>query len=324
MHVNPVTGDIWVADAGNNTAVRYPQFNVLAASPSYAPNATLSAFSPRALAEDAWGNIFIADMANRVVIHYPGLATLNAANYLYGNQTAPGMIAALYSTGNFHQFGTTSQSAPPYVFPLPRQLNGLEVLFNGSATPLFFAGPDQINFQVPMSAAQSGTASLQVRETATGRLLGDATVSLLDSVPGIFTQAANGSGAAVAVNEDNTLNTQTNPAIAGHFITLYGTGQGFIEGAPPDGDVSNKPLPSSRPPTVVISPSSHPLITGPDVQYAGLAPGLVGVWQINVRIPADVVTLANNPTQVVVLQDSHPSGGGGIGRLVLIYVKQPS
>ncbi len=324
MHVNQVTGDIWVGDAGNSTAIRFPQFNVLAASPNFSSNATLQAFGPRALAEDAWGNIFIADSANRVVIHYPGLSTLNSANFLYGNQVAPGMIASLFSTGNFHQFGTVSQSAPAYKFPLPRTLNGLQVLLNGSPVPLFFAGTDQINFQVPMSTAQSGTANLQVIETATGRLLGDTTVALLDAAPGIFTQAANGSGAAIAVNEDGTLNTQTNPATAGHIITLYGTGQGVVNGAPPDGDVSNQALPSSRPPTVIISPSVlEPIITGPDVQYAGLAPGLVGVWQVNVKIPADVITLPPNPTQVVILQNSHPSGGGALGRPVLIYVKKP-
>jgi uncharacterized protein (TIGR03437 family) len=324
MHVNQLTGDIWVADAGSNAALRYPQFNVLAATPNYAPNATLSAFSPRALAEDAWGNIFIADAANRVVIHYPGLSTLNAANYLYGNQLAPGMISALFSTGNFQQFGKIATSAPAYKFPLPRELNGLQVLFNGAPVPLFFAGTDQINFQVPISAPQSGTANVQVMETATGRLLGDTTVAMLDAAPGIFTQAANGSGASIAVNQDNTLNTQTNPAIAGDVITLYGTGQGFVDGAPADGDVSNRALPSSRPPTVVISPSAkQPLITGKDVLYAGIAPGLVGVWQVNVRIPTDVITLPTNPTQVIILQNSHPSGGAGLGRAVLIYVRQP-
>ena len=324
MHVNRITGDIWVADAGSNSAIRFPQFNVLATSPNFASNASIPAVSPRALAEDAWGNIFIADSANRVVIHYPGLSSLNAANFIYGNQLAPGMIAALYSTGNFHQFGTSAQSAPAYKFPLPRELNGIQVLLNGMAVPLFFTGTDQINFQVPMSAPQSGTGSLQVIETSTGRLLGDTTVSFLDAVPGIFTQAANGSGAAIAVNEDNTLNTQTNPAVAGHFITLYGTGQGVVDGAPPDGDVSNKALPSSRPPTVIISPSlKEPIITGPDVQYAGLAPGLVGVWQVNVKIPTDVVTLPTNPVQVIILQNSHPSGGGALGRPVLIYVRQP-
>jgi len=217
---------------------------------------------------------------------------------------------------------------PGYVFNAVDDPNFLGLgawIFNGAPAPLFFSGTDQINFQVPMSAPQSGTANLQVIETSSGRLLGDTTVSMLDAAPGIFTQAADGKGAAIAVNEDNTLNTQTNPAIAGHFITLYGTGQGVVDGAPPDGDVSNSALPSSRPPTVIISPSvKEPIITGPDVQYAGLAPGLVGVWQVNVKIPPDVVTLPSNPVQVIILQNSHPSGGGALGRPVLIYVKQPT
>ncbi|MDP9171609.1 MAG: hypothetical protein M3N54_13405, partial [Acidobacteriota bacterium] len=129
LYVSPVNGDIWVADAGANTAIRYPAFNNLELT-NYAPNATLSEFSPRAITEDAYGNVFIADSANRIVIHYPGLSSLNAANFLFPNALAPGEIAAVYTTGNFHEFGTTSQSAPAGVLPLPRQLNGVQVLFN--------------------------------------------------------------------------------------------------------------------------------------------------------------------------------------------------
>ena len=66
--------------------------------------------------------------------------------------------------------------------------------------------------------------------------------------------------------------------------------------------------------------------TGPvpstNVKYAGLAPTLVGVWQVNVLIPDTVVTLPTNPTQVVLIQNSVASGGGGVGRSVIIYVKQ--
>ncbi|HVW87620.1 MAG TPA: hypothetical protein VHB50_23190 [Bryobacteraceae bacterium] len=318
IHVSPVSNAIWVANTGNNTAVRYPAFNGLELN-NYAPNATLNEYGPRALAEDAWGNIFIADAANRVVIHYPGLSSLNAANYEYANVVAPGMIAALYSTGNLHQFGTNSETSSS--LPLPRQLNGVQVLFNGSPVPLFYAGPDQINYQIPIGAPQSGTSDVQVVEVATGRLLGDSTVQMNAVLPGIFTQAGNGSGAAIAVNEDGTLNTQSNPAIAGHFITLYGTGQGFVDGAPPDGDVSHAPLPTPRAPTVFITPD--PAITGSDVQYAGLAPGQVGVWQINVKIPGDIITLPNNPTYVVVFQNSVPSSDIRLGRQVQIYVRQP-
>jgi uncharacterized protein (TIGR03437 family) len=317
LYVSPSTNEIWVADVGTNAAIRFPPFNSLPGV-NFASNATLSEAAPLALAQDAWGNIFIADNTNRVVVHYPGLAALNAANFIRVNNLAPGMIAALYSTGNFHQFGTASQTSSS--LPLPRTLNGIQVLFNGASVPLFFAGTDQINFQVPSSAPVSGTANLQVLEVATGRLLGDSTVLMTPINPGLFTQAASGIGAAVAANKDGTLNTQTNPAIAGDFITLYGTGEGVIPGGPADGEAATAALASPRPPTVIVGVHAQ---TGSDVQYAGIAPGQVGVWQVNVRIPSDTITLPTAPTQVIVIQDTVPSGGLPLGRAVIVYVKQP-
>jgi uncharacterized protein (TIGR03437 family) len=327
MYVSPVNGDIWVADASaaasstsgaTGAAVRYPAYNALEVN-GYKPNATLQEASPRALTEDAWGNVFIADSVNRVVIHYPGLSSLNAANFLFPNLLAPGMIAALYSTGNFNQFGTGSQAAG--TLPLPTTLNGLQVLFNNVAVPLFYAGPNQINFQVPNLAPQSGTADIQVLEAATGRLLGDSTVEMNAADPGLFTQAGNGSGAASAVNADGTLNTQTNPALSGSYITLYGTGVGYIPGAPPDGQAPSGAVAAPRAPTLFIFPDD---ITGSAIQYSGLAPTLVGVWQINVQIPSDIpTTMPTQPTYVIAIQASIPSGGPTIGRTVQIYVKHP-
>jgi uncharacterized protein (TIGR03437 family) len=316
MYVSGPTGDIWVGDAGNGTAIRYPSFNNLIEAGG-APNATLSdAGLPLAMVEDTWGNLFLADAVNRVLIYYPGLAPVNAANYLSDNLLAPGMIAAMYSQGNMNQFGTASASATQ--LPLPTTLNGVQILFNGAPVPLFFAGPNQINFQVPMAAPQSGTVDLQVIEVATGRVLGDTTAVMFTAVPGLFTQTGNGIGTAVAQNQDGTLNTPTNPAVQGSTIVFYGTGQGYIAGAPPDGTISNAPLQSARQPIVIMGPQYVP---SANIQYAGLSPGLVGVWQVNVLIPESVITTPTNPTQVVIIQDSVPSGGAALGRNVQIYVK---
>jgi uncharacterized protein (TIGR03437 family) len=246
------------------------------------------------------------------------MTALNAGNYLYPNRVAPGMITALFSRGNLHQFGESTASST--ALPLARTLNGLQVQFEGAPVPLFFVGTDQINFQMPMKAPQTGTGTLQVIELTSGRILGETTVAMATAVPGIFSQAADGIGAAVAANEDGTLNTEKNPIVAGKVIVLYGTGQGFIEGAPEDGTVSNKALQSSRPPTIIVGTQ---FVTGADVLYAGLSPALVGVWQINVRVPKNQITLPDNATQVVAIQDSAISGGGGLGRKLIIYVKQP-
>jgi uncharacterized protein (TIGR03437 family) len=317
IYVSAVNGEIWVSDAQTSQAVRYPPFNQLAATGG-ASNATISdPGSPRAVVEDAWGNLFLADAANRVVIYYPGLGAINAANFLNSNILAPGMIAALFTQGNADQFGGQPQQAA--ALPLPVQLNSIQVLFNGAPVPLFYADANQINFQVPIAAPQTGTSDLQVVEVATGRVLGNTTVLMNDVDPGLFTASGNGIGAAAALNQDNTINSQTNPAAQGTVITLFGTGQGFIAGAPPDGNISNAQLQSARPPAVIMGTG---LVPDGSIQYAGLAPTLVGVWQINVLIPNTVVTTPTNPTQVIVVQNSRPSGGGAQGRPVLIYVKQ--
>jgi uncharacterized protein (TIGR03437 family) len=318
VYVSAATGEIWVADPVASLAVRYPAFNQLTPG-NDAPNATITdPVGPLAVLEDAWGDLFLADSAHRVAIYYPSLGPINAANFLYPNNLAPGMITAMFTQGNFNQFGGQPTSAP--TLPLPTQLNGVEVLFNGSPVPLFYADPNQINFQVPMEAPQTGTADLQVFQPATGRVLGDTTVGMNAALPGFFAQAGNGIGAAAALNQDNTVNSQTNPAVQGSVIQLFGTGQGFIAGAPPDGSVSNAPLSTPQVPALIMGTDFVPAA---NIQYSGLAPTLVGVWQVNVLIPDSVITTPTFPTQVVAfLGNSPPSGGGGLGRPLQIYVKQ--
>jgi uncharacterized protein (TIGR03437 family) len=318
VYVSPVSLQIWVADPGAGGAIRYPAFSQLIGV-NGAPNASLSDARPLAVVEDAWGNVYLPDGINRVTVFYPALAPINAANFLTPGLLAPGMIAAMFSYGYSNQFG--GQATQSSTLPLPETLNGVQVLFNGSPVPLFYADANQINFQVPIGAPQSGTASMQVVDVASGRLLGDTTVVMNAAVPGIFTQAGDGIGASIAINQDNTLNTQTNPAVQGSIITIYGTGQGFIAGAPPDGNVLNKPLSTPVNPLVIMGFGQVP---DANIQYSGLSPALVGVWQLNIQIPDSVITLPDNPTQIILILDNVPSGGAGIGRNVLIYVKAKS
>ena len=323
VYVSLATGDIWVADAGSNAAIRYPDFNNLIATGNFNSNAQLSDILPLAVVEDNYGNVFVADDANRVLIYYPGLAAVNAANYWGLNTTpqfplAPGLLTALFSTGNVGQFGTASVSAPAGVLPWPKQLNGLQVLVNNTPAALYSAGPNQINFEVPGNAPQSGTADIQVIETATGRVLGDTTVVMSTVSPGIFTQTSTGSGAGAIANQDGTLNTSANPAPAGSIVTIYMTGQGFVPGMPADGDISHTALSTPYTPSVYVGGTGF--VPPESVKYSGLAPTLVGVWQINVQIPQNVVSLPAAPVQVFVQVNSLVSGGGGLGRPVYIYV----
>ena len=157
-------------------------------------------------------------------------------------------------------------------------------------------------------------------EAATGRVMGDTTVLMNNAIPGIFTTTGNGSGTAAAVNADHTANSASNPAVAGTVIEIYGTGEGYIPGLPPDGTAPTGAIESPNQPFVIIGTG---IVPQANVQYFGVAPGYVGLWQLNVLIPSDTITTPTSPTQVIVDQNSVPSGGAGVGRFVQIYVKQP-
>jgi uncharacterized protein (TIGR03437 family) len=317
VYVSAITGEIWVADAGAAEAIRFPSFLNLNPDNNSPDGGFTNLAGPLALTEDAWGDLLVADEAHRVGIHYPEMSPENAANYLDPQVLAPGMIAAMFTLGTSTQFGTTGASATS--LPLPTTLNGVQVLFNGAPVPLFYAGPNQINFQVPVGAPQTGTVEMQVIQPATGRILGDTIVGMTAALPGFFTAGATGSGDALALNEDNTVNSADNPAAQGTVIQLFGTGQGFLQGAPPDGSAATGLTQTATLPVIIMGAGP---VAPANIQYSGLAPSEVGVWQVNVLIPDSVISLPNFPTQVIAIINNVPSGGAGLMRGVYIHVKQ--
>lgn len=85
---------------------------------------------------------------------------------------------------------------------------------------------------------------------------------VVNAMPGLFTTAS-GTGQAAAVNEDGTLNSESNPAARGSIVLIYATGQGN-------------------------APSSVSLKIGQyiaELLFAGPAPGFPGLMQINARVP---------------------------------------
>jgi uncharacterized protein (TIGR03437 family) len=124
-----------------------------------------------------------------------------------------------------------------------------------------------------------------VAQVSTGQVLASWLFQIDAESPGLFTVDGSGSGQIAAVNADGSLNNGANPAKAGSVVTLYATGQGFISGMPPDGVPAQGLIETSQTPEVFINSG----YVGPgNVLYSGLAPGLVGLWQINVKIPSDV------------------------------------
>ncbi len=240
-------------------------------------NLSISSFG-----EDEAGEIYIADQAGGAVFKLVGpeedgiAAVTNAASFLEG--MTPGSIAAISGTGITSGTGTASG------FPLPTTLAGTVVLVNGTPAPLFavadVSGRQQINFQAPWSLAGAASADVVVQTAGVGSSA--TTVTVLNVQPGLFTP--DGARAAAQHAADFRLVDGNNPAAKGEIIVLYGTGFGAVDNQPETGAATPASPLSRTLAGVAVTIGGRTA----DVLFSGLAPGLAGVYQLNVRVPPDV------------------------------------
>jgi uncharacterized protein (TIGR03437 family) len=118
------------------------------------------------------------------------------------------------------------------------------------------------------------------------------------------------------VNQDGTVNAPGNPAPVGTTISIYGTGQGQVSPSVLDGTAAPGPpglantvaVPTASASTCQNTQPSMCVVFGAgtfgDVKFSGLAPGFIGLWQINVVVPQ---IPAGNSVQLRVLTNGAPS-----------------
>jgi uncharacterized protein (TIGR03437 family) len=217
---------------------------------------------------------------------------LNNATFARNDSLGVGTIAALF--GEFLADGLTAAAGAP----LPTTLGGVRVLVNGTAAPLYFASPGQINFQIPFETP-GGDAIIQVeRNGVVGNRVSANIVAEAGRIlvwPGLRY--------GIIVNADGTLplpsdirlgNFVSKPARAGDFLVIYAIGFGRTNPAVATGAASpTSPLAQLSNVLVRfgvpgIFDSSIPVTP----QFAGLTPGFVGLYQINVQVPEGIPALA--------------------------------
>jgi uncharacterized protein (TIGR03437 family) len=306
VYVSQRTGEIWITNSFGASVQRYARYDQLQLSPRAAVTIPLAVgnqgVATLAVTQDQFGDLFVADGASRVAIFYPGIVSINGASYLTTRSVlAPGMIAIIKPAGadQGQTFGTDTalNTDLPRPVPLPRELADIQVLMNDQPVPLFAVLPGQINIQVPMSAPTSGTVDVTVVRKSTGQILGTSALSMGVASPGMFHTGLGTARPALVVNADGTVNSPTNPAVRGTKISIFATGQGYVAGAPADGEAPAGPVPTEEKPRVWMG-TSYTDSAGESedtILYSGLAPGQVGVWQIDVRIPQTVAKEAQVP-----------------------------
>jgi uncharacterized protein (TIGR03437 family) len=129
--------------------------------------------------------------------------------------------------------------------------------------------------------------------------------------PAFFTANGEGFGQIVARNADGTANSAVDRAGRSEVIHLFGTGQGAVGNAPPVGATIPDKNPIEGDLRVLIGTDFVP---AENIEYSGLAPGMVGVWQISVKIPDRVAPDPAVP--VVAVLNSVPTNSDATGRRV--------
>ena len=161
--------------------------------------------------------------------------------------------------------------------PIASALGGTQVTFGTARAPLLYASAKQINAVVPWDIAGQSEITVVVQSSAGSTSLN---VGVADAAPGVFTLDSTGTGQAIAINQDGTMNTPKNPVAAGSYISIYFTGGGVTNPPGLTGSVNDDVV-------TTLAASSSANVGGVDgiVTYAGSAPGFVGgVNQMNILL----------------------------------------
>ncbi len=159
--------------------------------------------------------------------------------------------------------------------PLPTALGDSCLTVNGTVIPLVFVSSNQINAQLPINV--DGRAQLVLRSPA--GVSNNLNFTIRPTAPSVFRSASEGSTRPVVV-KDGAFVDESNPVHTGDQLTIYATGMGLTSPQVEAG----LPGPDSPLAETVVRPEvtldDQPL----EILYSGLAPGQVGVYQLNVRV----------------------------------------
>ncbi len=233
------------------------------------------------------GTAFLVKLGmNGATPRFTPQSVTNGASFVAGLPPAGG-LATIFLSGLPGVDGLTEAAATP----LPLTLAGVSVSVGTSQSsanpggvvgaPLLAVvganGQQQINFQVPYEVGYTGAADVMV--TANGVTAVVTQVNISTSPPGVFkVDATHG---AIEHSSDYSAVTPGHPAAPGEIVIVYATGLGTVTPVVNDGvGAPLKPLSTTdQTPAVTIGGQTA------EVLFSGLAPGKVGLYQLNVRVP---------------------------------------
>lgn len=233
----------------------------------------------------------LAPLANRTGIVALTTSGITVLPWNYDANVAPPRVDRVVNSADF-----SSQVAPNgLVSIMGSNLNSVNQAFsggtsslqdsciqvNGVSVPVLFVSPTQINAQIP--PVDSGT----LRLATPGGVVDNIPLNISATAPAIFRVTVPGldqSVPAIVRASNNTVATLSNPIHRGDVLVIYATGLGHTNPDLPAGTAapSDTLTPARVTPTITIGGVAV------EVLFAGLTPGQIGVYQINVKVYGNV------------------------------------
>jgi uncharacterized protein (TIGR03437 family) len=173
----------------------------------------------------------------------------------------------------------------------PTSLDGVSVSIGGQAAFVDYISPTQVNAQLPSNISTTGDPLQQVTLTEGSTISDPFSMNVYYTQPGLLAPPSFKIGAnqyVVAVLPDGTYVLPTRsiagldsrPAKPGETIVMYGIGFGPLTPDLPAGQIVTQANQITQPVQMMFGKTLAQL------QYYGLAPGSVGLYQFNVTVPA--------------------------------------
>ena len=199
------------------------------------------------------------------------------SNADFASAPALGLLVSIFGSG------LADGSAGDAGVPLPTQLGSTSVVLSGTQLPLLYVSNTQLNVAIPFDVPINSSQQLVV-------LRGNAVsvpvpLAVFASAPSILTVSGYGSGQGLIY--DAVTGTQANassPTTAGSFLVMYTLGLGPVTPA-----LSIENGTPTAPLSYAVGPVTATIGGVPaTVLFAGLTPGYVGLYQVNVSVPSGI------------------------------------
>jgi uncharacterized protein (TIGR03437 family) len=186
----------------------------------------------------------------------------------------------------FTAFGAGFAETPGQAsaFPLPTRILNTRLMLGDRELPLYLAAPQQVNAAMPYDLTPNVPYQVAVRNGT--RRSGYQDVMVAMARPAVFVMVD-------AENPTVPISAST-PVTAGKTLVIYCEGLGAVDQSVVAGQASPAapPAQTQNPVTVTIGGEQA------QVLFAGLTPGLAGLYQVNAVVPANVAVGTSVPVVI--------------------------